>query len=243
MQTKSGRIFCNIVTTKTIRMRFFLLCCLLGLSYASFSQVAGLWEVTPVSVGNETPTPIAKWFDLQENGNLLSGNGGVINLRGSWKITDDKLIFSNPAGEADPAGPFQVAFQDKEMILSRKEEGMTVIVSLKSTDNLPLAPWDYLYGNWELKQVLNGDQDLTEDFGKSSLFIRWDHQFNARNWLGAAKQAGIWQIHGHRAQIRLLYFDETKKDEVWAIESIDEQKLVLTTINGPKDISRLVFER
>lgn len=225
-------------------MRSLLLFSLLFFYISTSAQVTGLWEVTLVQAGDQTPTPVAKWFELKENGDLLSGNGGIINMRGGWQLEENQLLFSNPAGESDPTGPFLVTNKGEQMTLSREEEGMQVIVTLQKAKAIPMASWDYLYGGWRLTEVWNGEEDRSTDFTSSSMYIRWDHQFTIRNsWSGEGTQAGIWQIHGHRSEIRMVYFNEGLENELWTIESINQNQLVLIKKEGPDSVSRLVFKR
>ena len=227
---------------KTLFLTFLTL--LLGLQLQA--QTAGLWQVTQVQVGDQTPTPTAKWFDLKENGQLLSGNGGIINQRGSWKLADGQLTFFLPSGEADPAGPFTVHSKEDQMTLARTEEGMSVKVSLERVEDIPMASWDHLLGGWRIKEIWAGDQNVIADKDpekKYNLYMQWDHVFRARNDLqGRARHFGLWQIHGHRAELRLLSFDGTTTNELWRIVAIDETEMVLESMDESA-MTKLVFGR
>jgi hypothetical protein len=162
------------------------------------AQIEGLWIVTKVQVGDQPPTPVAKWFDLKADGQLLSGNGGIINNRGSWSQEGEQLIFHNEQGQADTAGPFQIQQEDNTMTWTREEEGMQVTVSLETTGVFPKASWDHLYGNWQIQEIWQGDENQTPRLDpdqKMTLFFRWDHQYVVRNAPNDNLLApGIWQV-------------------------------------------------
>ncbi|GAB5551747.1 MAG: hypothetical protein Sapg2KO_13380 [Saprospiraceae bacterium] len=223
----------------------FLTLITLLLGFQLQAQITGLWEVTQVQLGDQTPTPTAKWFDLKENGQMLSGNGGIINQRGSWQIKNAQLTFYDLNGQADPAGAFMVKTEEDQMTLEREEEGMSVKVSLQRIENIPMASWDHLLGAWRIKEIWAGDENITADKDpekKYNLFIRWDHLFTARNDLqGHASHGGIWQIHSHRAELRLQSFDN-KTNELWRMVEIDQNQMVLESMNE-NEVTKLVFGR
>lgn len=196
------------------------------------AQTEGLCTVTKVQVGDQAPTPVAKWFDLQANGQLLSGNGGIINTRGNWSQEGEQLFFHDEQGQADPAGPFQIQKAENTMTWTREEEGMSVSVFLETSTSLPKATWDHLYGNWQIREIWQGDQNQTNRLDpdqKMALFFRWDHQYTARNTPEIDLTAsGIWQIHGHRDELRLWPFDSAIEGFTWKIEKIDNQQLILS---------------
>ena len=125
-------------------MRFkstVLLPCLLLGSNLIFSQhITGLWLVERVQVGEEQMTPVAKWFDIRDDGTCNSGNGWLQNMTGTWSFDKDTSEFSatNKFGIKDEAGPFAVEFMGESMLWSRTEEGMDVRVHLTRITTAPL---------------------------------------------------------------------------------------------------------
>ena len=178
-------------------------------------------------------TPVAKWYDFKSSGELLSGNGGIINLRASYKYDENKQAFLpiRANGQPDPAGAFTLEQEGEEMRWSREEEGMQVTVHLKKIEEIPMASWDHIQGAWQIEQVFENEQDVTAEKAPGkvyNLYVRWDHLFTAKNDLeGNAEQWGVWQIHGHKAEWRLIHFDENKTERIWQIKRCDAENLIL----------------
>lgn len=228
---------------KPLFVYFFLL-----FTFTSSAQVEGLWEVTQVTIADEVMTPVAKWFDLKADGVSLSGNGGVINQRGSWTYEANKkaLLFKLPDGTPDPAGAFTLSKDGEDMIWQRKEEGMPVRVLLKPIEVLPLASWDLIAGAWQLDKIMMDGSDVSDQKDpdrKYNLFVRWDHLFVARNDLkGRKQQWGVWQIHAHKSELRMMPLNEEEPQELWQIKKIDDHQLVLQRKTNEQEEIR-VFKR
>jgi len=187
----------HLLVKAMMRNYLFLILTLL-LPIFTQAQIEGLWIVTKVQVGEETPTPVAKWFDLKADGKLLSGNGGIINTRGNWSQEKDQLLFQNERGQANPAGPFQIQKEENTMTWTWEEEGMLVTIHLQANQSLPKASWDYLYGNWQIAEVWRDGKlqsQLPDADQPLSLFFRWDHQYTVRNASDDnLLSPGIWQV-------------------------------------------------
>ena len=187
-------------STIKIMLRLTFLCSLLLISISTFSQaqITGLWEVTLVEVGGQTPTPTAKWFDLKEGGQMLSGNGGVINQWGSWQAPKEQqtLLFSQASGEQDPAGPFTITqLTTDQMTWKRNEEGMEVVIQLKKVNRLPLANWDLLQGGWTVKEIYSSAEHQTRPptaAEHNTYFFRWDHLYKASGGNDKGDTWGVW---------------------------------------------------
>ena len=225
--------------------RFILLFFLLPfLPISSFAQIEGLWEVQSVFAGDQEMTPQAKWFDFRADFKLLSGNGGVINNRGSWTYNADEasLMFTNAYGEQDPAGAFQLEKDGQSMQWTRQEEGMNVRISLQKIDDIPFASWDLIAGNWEIHQII--ENGMLQSVGRNfSMFFRWDHLFVARNDLqGRSQHWGTWQIHSHKPELRLMALNGKEESELWELEKVDTQQLILKRKKEGKTM-KLIFDR
>lgn len=201
-----------------------LICFLPGLVQA---QIAGLWEVQEVRVGTETMTPVAKWFDFEVEGNYQSGNGWLQNMAGNYSYDSRTGTLSQTIGDApDEYGPFNVQFADKTMHWQRMEEGQKVTVYLKRIKELPLAPWDHLVGNWTLKMIERSGEDVSKEFvGTESpnFFFRWDRLYFLHGEVKGVT-AGIWYIHPHRPELRLISHEGDKNDTRWQIEFLDDSQ-------------------
>ena len=172
-------------------MRFRFVFMLLLMAFFTHAQ-EGLWEVTKVEAGDEIVTPVAKWFDLSPRQTVVSGNGGITNLYGFWNYDAQKgtLLFKDQDANEDPYGSFQVEKTLNTMQLSRVEDGVKVVVSLKRTDEKPKAPWDLIVGNWKLESM--------EEPTDAGIFIRWDRQFRNRGLpLNGKPNRGFWHIDAH----------------------------------------------
>ncbi|MEO0338672.1 MAG: hypothetical protein AAF242_05610 [Bacteroidota bacterium] len=217
-----------------LRITFLLFTLSFSISTFCQSQISGLWEVTLVEVGGQTPTPTAKWFDLKTDGQMLSGNGGVINQRGSWLAQNDQkeILFAQPSGEQDPSGPFTIdQLTSDQMTWKRNEEGMDVTIQLKKIQELPMANWDLLQGNWKIKEFYFPEKDevaFLDPDQHHTYFFRWDHLYKASGGIDRkADTWGIWQIHGHKAELRMMRLDG-QENVLWSIERLKEDQLWLS---------------
>ena len=189
-------------------------------------QIEGLWEVEKVTVGEETMTPVAKWFSLESDQQLYSGNGGLRNMVGSWEYDEGQgtLLSYNEKNQADEYGPFQVSKESQSMTWRRVEEGVEVKVNLRKVEELPLAPWDKIVGVWQLES-LTENGNLLEGKPFESVFMRWDRIFIQRG--GAdGRQTGIWHIHAHRSSLKLVSDAGDKMDSHWELEFMGENKMI-----------------
>jgi hypothetical protein len=202
-------------------MKLLKMLTLLLIPFLGFSQQEGIWEVSEVKVGEKIMTPQSKWFEFKSDGSLYGGNGGVINTRGSYKMLGDSVYIMNEEGKDDGYGPFTLKESiDSSMMWSRNEDGMEVIILLERRYQIPMAPWDLLVGQWKV------------DTGDDRYSFRWDKFFvhtvdGKENW-------GIWHMHAHKPELRLMYFEEGKKDDLYIYKFQDEYVKLL------KDGSRLI---
>ena len=176
------------------------------LSILTFQLTAqnGLWEAINVTVGDQTMTPVAKWFDIRENGDVLSGNGGLINIRGTYTYdpATSRALFTDENGTPDEYGAFTIEFDEKQMTWRRTEDGNQVVVSLKRIDKLPKAPWDKIVGMWSDEEE-SGDQ----------LFMGWDRTYRLNSMDNPHR--GTWQIPAHQSELTLYRQDGQRND--WSL--------------------------
>ncbi len=111
-------------------------------------EAFGLWEVRSVMVGDRDVTPVAKWFDLNEDGTVHGGNGGMINISGTWSLVGGKVLFTDDFGLSDPMGGFAYEVAGDEMIWSRVEGDMNVRIKMERVQVYPKGPWDHAEGAW-----------------------------------------------------------------------------------------------
>lgn len=182
-----------------------------------------------MTVGQEVLTPTAKWFEINEDGTITSGNGWLQNASDTWEydeLTKEILFLTN--GVPDEYGGFIMANTDTQMTWQRMEEGEPVIVTLKKVDKKPLAPWDKILGTW--KTEVNAEAPRTVTFQWTRGFIDQDDKL---------RMFGIWHIAAHRPVLTLFYDRDEK--HIWNIE-IDGNKMVWTKEeNG--EVDTVTFQR
>ena len=222
---------------------FFILITWSTIISAQNNPLTGYWKVETVTVGQDNMTPVAKWFHLGPTGDLQGGNGGNINLFGTWQSSAGAdLLFTNQQGEADPAGPFAVEWNGPELILQREEEGQAIKVILEAFEptDWPMAPWDRITGAW---QVVGQDQmSENETVDYNTAFFRWDNQvlFNRGND-GVRVWTALWRINAHRPQLELARRGGDSSIISWNIEFKDEQMIWTRSIDNQEQ--RLVWEQ
>lgn len=222
----------------------FLFCILMNTIFCLLvkSQVVGLWEVQEVKVGKEIMTPVAKWFDFEKEGNYRSGNGWLQNMAGQYKYDAPSSTLNQTIGaQPDEYGPFKVLVENENaMTWQRKEEGQQVEVRLKRIEQLPLAPWDQIVGNWALEEIQIDGKNKSSDYftsGPPNFFFRWDRLFFIRGDI-KRQTAGIWYIHPHRSELRLISNQGDKNDTQWNIAFMesDQKMLWRRTIDDQEEV-------
>jgi hypothetical protein len=203
-------------------------------TYAQTERIIGLWGVEKVAVGEQSMTPVAKWFRINPDGTQQAGNGWLQNGNGHWNYDSKKNLFTatDPLNVADEFGGFTVSFDGTKMLWQREEEGMPVTITLIPIEKLPMSPADYLKGIWDLVEITEKGTSILNDFDqedKHKLFIRWDRVFINFSPEGE-KLTGYWHIHGHKSEITLLPHQEDGTVESWRIE-VNEKELLMTGIS------------
>lgn len=201
------------------------------------AQLTGLWEVTNVDVGQEAMTPVARWFQFNEDKSMQSGNGGLHHNSGTYVVTPDNsvLILTDAYGKTDPYGAFRVTLATRKMIWERMEDGQPVTINLVKVDDFPKGPWDKAVGNWKL--VESTEHDEVEGQG---IFLRWDREYRAQNGLLGENNSGIWHIAAHHPELRLLSFDEGLPHREYNISFFRDYRMIWTSDD---ESVKLVFDR
>lgn len=208
---------------------------LIFLSLAALNLAAqtptGFWEVEKVTVGDQTMTPVAKWFRIENDGTYTGGNGWLQNMEGTWEYDEENNSYlpKENKGLVDPFGAFTVSFDVEKMIWTREEEGMEVNVSLVPIESMPKSPADQIVGLWDLEEADSLGTKMIPKLdpeGKYYLFIRWDRMYVERNKDGQRK-TGYWHMHGHRPELTILPHDSGQSPKSWTV-SFENKKLILT---------------
>jgi len=194
------------------------------------SSIIGLWEVTEVTVGIDTLTPKAKWFEFLADGTLSSGNGWLQNYLGSFNYSEDtQELLQASQGVVDEYGAFQIKIVDKLMTWQRTEEDQLVKVSLVRVDKKPLGPWDLLVGRWSIEKAEGLNPETGAVVSEYSLrpetyIFRWDREYRKFDANNERNETGIWQIGAHSAELSIISNDG-KSTVKWEVEFMDEQMI------------------
>jgi len=195
-------------------MRLFGSILIIIFAHKGFSQeIHGLWEVSKVTVGQEIMTPVAKWFWINKDQSYSSGNGWLQNDVGSWNLDDGYFSTKSTYQPRDSFGQFKIQLTDTTMTWEREEEGEQVVVYIRRSHGIPVAPADLLTGLWK-----------PEKDGKESLFIPWDRIYVTRD-LEGNKLTCYWHINGHRPEVTFLPHDKGAHEQ-WKVE-VDTKKLTM----------------
>jgi len=206
-------------------------------SISAKAQLVGLWEVKEMKVGDETMTPVSKWFQLNEDKTSQSGNGLLQNNTGTYIVTPDNsvLIFTDQYGKTDNYGAFQVLLNNKTMTWDRMEEGQLVKVTLKKVDKKPVGPWDQVIGNWKLIE-----STMHDNIEGQQIFMRWDREYRASEGLYPDNTSGVWHIAGHHPHLKLFSFNEEIPYLNFEISFFEDYRMIWIREDGN---IKLVFDR
>jgi len=214
-------------------------------------SIEGLWLMSHVSVGDQEMTPVAKWTRINDDGTYESGNGWLKSSHGTWTYNDSERTFlpSETNGLLDPYGAFEVSLLSgettKEMIWSREEEGILVEVTLTPIDELPKAPADRIQGLWDLAEVQENNEIVTDQIDPENnryIFIRWDRIYVERTSEGE-RQTGYWHMNGHSSEVTLLSHNSDESPQTWRVSFTDDQTLLMSGISDSNRNMKITFTR
>ena len=211
-------------------------------------EITGLWEVLEVQTGDEDVTPVAKWFEFYESGKLNGGNGGITNLRGSFKYDQyNQTLEQLHQGIKDSYGAFKVILaEDKQsMTWSRLEDGISVLVSLKRVKEKPLAPWDLISGTWKNERAEGLDLETKEvksiySMEINSYYFGWDGRYRKFDKDDNPVETGIWHIDAHSPRLILINNQGNAKVDWWF--EIKEDSMVWLK-EGEVEVLKVYFDR
>jgi hypothetical protein len=198
---------------------------LLSITTFLTAQVEGLWVVRQVQVGEETMTPLAKWFDFASDGSYTAGNGWLQNDYGTWSADAERkeLAADTRIGIRDQAGPFRYSVTDSTMQWQREEEGQLVTIDLSRAEEPPLHPADAVVGLWQRENEAGAPETGHQ------LFLRWDRIF-IENDPEQGRQTGYWHVQAHNPELGLIYHDTERPRTYWRLTTSADQ-LVLENVH------------
>lgn len=203
-------------------------------------EVTGLWQVSLVQMGDQEMTPNARWMRLHEDLSQESGNGGFQHSYGTyrWNQEEASLSFENTNGLKDDSGAFSVSWSGDKMIWKRMEEGQEVKVTLERIEKLPQTYGDRVLGMWMLEEAKGSGPLLeisAEESPKAFIFLRWDKKFVMGSANG--KQYGVYNVHGHKAEIELIPYGDNCQRSFWKMD-IQDKQIKMTLLNTEEEVSR-----
>lgn len=186
------------------------------------SQVEGLWIMERVQVGGKEMTPIAKWTHIHSDGTYESGNGWLKSSEGTWTYDPAEQTFlpEETNGLIDPFGAFKVTFEGENMKWTREEERVQVTVTMRRSEELPIAPADQVQGLWDLTKVNKNGQNITDTYDPENnhyLFIRWDRVYVERTPEGD-RNTGYWHMNGHNPEMTILSHNPEQASLNWTLQ-------------------------
>ena len=207
-------------------------------------SVSGLWQVDHVSVGDRQMTPIAKWFEINDDLTYTAGNGWSRNDIGTLRYNagDGTLLPDSERNGPDTYGPFSVTFSGDEMVWSRDEDGMPVVVTLSRIEDLPMSPKDSIVGNWSLVQGTNQEGNTLDTSAPEHyklLEIRWTETFRATRQ-DNAQVFGYWHMDAHAPEFHLVNFETCQEVEIFDV-AFEENSMVMLPRERPG--TRYVYTR
>lgn len=215
----------------------YLIAIMLLFCLSANAQITGLWEVKEVTVGDEAMTPVAKWFQFNEDKTSQSGNGLSQNNAGTYIVTPDNsvLIFTDQYGKTDEFGAFQVSLNNDGMVWDRVEEGQAVKVKLQKVDKKPVGLWDQAIGKWKLVE-----STIHDKVGNQQIVMQWDREYSTSSGLFPENTSGIWHIATHQPHLKLLSFNEDLPYLDFTISFFQDYRMIWTQEDGN---IKLVFDR
>jgi len=204
----------------------------------------GLWEVKSVFVGEKTMTPVAKWFQINDDGSLTGGNGWLQNVESVWEFNDssNELLFIT-GGLPDEFGSFVIDLDQSKMKWSRFEDGQQVDVHLALVEYKPLAPWDEIVGLWKWigmeNQSIKTNEIAIATIKPDWTRIRWDRRYDTFDASGKRTETGIWHFDAHKPILTI--FDNKSEKFEWEVELLGEQ--MVWKQQTEKEIIKLTFEK
>jgi hypothetical protein len=231
----------------THMLRIFILLVGVIIPQLSLAQsFTGFWEVKEVKVGEKITTPVAKWTRINPNGTYQAGNGWLQNSEGTWRYDEEKKLFRpvETNGIVDTYGAFRISFVPDTMIWKRDEDGMPVVVKWIKISELPKSTAELLVGIWDLEDVVRNNKSEKATVDPDDIqytFIRWDRIYVERTAKGE-KGGGYWHINGHKPEVTLISYDESKKREIWNV-SVNDHSLTMVGISESNKDVKFMYKR
>lgn len=195
-------------------------------------QINGLWLVKKVTMGNEEMiTPALNWMQFNTDSTHAFGNGWLQNSFGSWTFQKKSKILTikNDIGFSDYTNPMKIALSEKNMTCKLKVDEMEITVFFERIDKLPTSEANKLYGLWKIDSTFINSKDVSDSLNpdkKAMLFLRWDNNFEIRNYPEGEKY-GIFKTQAFRQQLEMVNYSRRSPKFQFYDFIVDDEKLQL----------------
>lgn len=195
-------------------------------------QINGLWLVKKVTMGNEEMiTPALNWMQFNADSTHAFGNGWLQNSFGSWTFQKKSKILTikNDIGFSDYTNPMKIALSEKNMTCKLKVDEMEITVFFERIDKLPTSEANKLYGLWKIDSTFINSKDVSDSLNpdkKAMLFLRWDNNFEIRNYPEGEKY-GIFKTQAFRQQLEMVNYSRRSPKFQFYDFIVDDEKLQL----------------
>lgn len=204
-------------------------------------QINGLWLVKKVTMENEEMiTPALNWMLFNPDSTHAFGNGWLQNSVGSWTFQKSSKILTikNDIGFSDYTNSMKIELSKKNMTCKLKVDEMEITLFLERIDKLPTSEVNKLYGLWKIDSTFINSRDVTDSLNpekKAMLFLRWDNNFEIRNYPEGEK-FGIFKTQSFRQQLEMInyslrspkfqFYDFIVEDEKLQLKSKDAKTVL-----------------
>lgn len=124
------------------------------------------------------------------------------------------------------------------MTCKLKVDEMEITLFLERIDKLPTSEVNKLYGLWKIDSTFINSRDVTDSLNpekKAMLFLRWDNNFEIRNYPEGEK-FGIFKTQSFRQQLEMInyslrsskfqFYDFIVEDEKLQLKSKDAKTVL-----------------
>lgn len=203
--------------------------------------ISGLWLVKKVTIANEEMvTPALNWMQFNADSTHAFGNGWLQHSVGTWSFNKNAkvLTIKNDIGFSDYTNPMKVELNKNNMICKLKVDDMEITVILERIYKLPTSEANRLYGLWKFDTIIMNKKEVSDSLNpnkKAMLFLRWDNNFELRNYPKGEKY-GIFKTQAFRQQLEMVsyskslpkfqFYDFTTENDTLVLKSKDEKTVL-----------------
>ncbi|MFS4467095.1 hypothetical protein [Maribacter sp. 2210JD10-5] len=216
------------------------------------------WIIKKVkNQGEEIDRLLGYEFKFMAEGVVTLGNG-INTSEGTWEIVlnaEQKLVMAINIGD-EPGVSFEWPIRDlsnDRLKFEIEDTDYELILQRVCNDNMddgdvPEIRNVMMGGEWTIASYVEGDVDMTADYGGYSLQFMADHQISLLEG-GEAFGEGLWRVlrsSDEKLKVYLNFGDQMPFDELtddWDFVSIESNRIELKDIDDNGMVTVLVFEK